>query len=102
MDNVKLLGDRILVRPDPPEETTKSGIILAPGKEKRIYTGEVLAVGNGRYIVDGLGYRRQEIQVAVGDKIMFPRFTGVNMDRIAEATLILSQSDVLCKIEGEA
>lgn len=97
--NIKLLSDRILVKPDNPETTTKAGIILAPTKEKRIFTGTVLAVGNGKIIEDGLGFKRQEMEVEVGDTILFPRFVGVNMDRIAEATLILSQRDVLAIIE---
>lgn len=101
MENIKLLGDRILVKPDKPEETTKSGILLSPAVEKRIFTGSVLAVGNGRYIEDGAGFKRQEMEIGVGDVVMFPRFTGADMNRIAEATLILSQRDVLAKVEFE-
>jgi len=101
MENVRLIGDRILVKPEAPEETTRSGILLAPTKAKKIFTGEVLAVGNGKWIEDGVGVKRQEIELKAGDKVLFPRFVGVNMDRISEATLILSQSDVLCKVEED-
>ena len=93
-----LLGDRLLIRPDRPDEATRSGILLAPTREKRIFTGEVIAVGKGKFIEDGVGFKRQEMEIKVGDKVLFPRFTGVNMDRIAEATLILSQRDVLAKV----
>lgn len=100
LENYKLLGDRIVVKPDSIETTTKSGIILAPTREKRTFTGTVLAVGAGKWIEDGLGYKRQEMEVKVNQKILFPRYTGLDFKAgLEETTLILSQRDILAIIE---
>lgn len=85
------LGDRILVRPTPPPEQTESGLILIPKKDMQA-EGEVLAVGTGRSLSDGT---REAIDVAPGDRIVFPRFTGSEVEADGETLLLLSQKDVL-------
>lgn len=92
-----MLGDSVVVQPDPAEEATSSGILLSQNIEKRMFWGTVLAVGNGRWVVDGLGMKRQELEVKPNDRVLFPRFVGLNFKAVDKTTLILSQSDILAK-----
>lgn len=97
--NYKLLGDRVMVEPDKIEEATESGILLVPTEVKKVFTGKVVAVGAGKWIVDGLGIKRQEMELTVGDHVYFPRYAGVDVKGAERATLILRQSDIICKVE---
>jgi chaperonin GroES len=98
-EKLKLLGDRVVIQPDPAEEATSSGILLSPTVEKRMFWGTVLAVGCGKWAVDGLGMKRQEMEVKVGDRCLVPRFVGLDFKAVDKTTLILSQSDILAKEE---
>lgn len=85
------LGDRILVRPTPPPEQTESGLVLIPKLDMQA-EGEVLAVGTGRTLPDGT---REVIDVVPGDRVVFPRFTGSEVEVDGDKLLLLSQKDVL-------
>lgn len=66
--NIKPFGDRILVRPTKPEETTQSGILL-PDQEGKVKTeGEIVAIGDS-----DTGYTKA---FKVGDKILYKQYAG--------------------------
>ena len=73
---IKPLESNVLVKMKDGDDTTKSGIILTPSKEKS-QIAEVIAVGPGA-IVDG---RREEIIVKKGDNVILSKFAGTEVDR---------------------
>lgn len=89
------LGDRLVIKQLAAEETTKSGIVL-PGKEKeKPQQAEVLAVGPGA-VVDG---KVVPIEVKVGDKVIYSRFVGNEIEVDGEEVLVVKESDILAIIE---
>ena len=94
--SLKPLGDRIVVRPTPREEMTKSGIVLPDTAKERPQEGTVLSIGPGRTLDDG---SREAMDVEVGQKILFQKYAGTEFKLEEEELLILSQKDVLAVIE---
>jgi chaperonin GroES len=95
--NLKPLGDRLVVKPKEREETTASGIILPETAKEKPQEGEVLAVGPGRRDDDG---KRVEMDVSVGDTILYAKYAGTEIKVQDEKLLILKESDVLAIVEG--
>jgi chaperonin GroES len=93
---LKPLGDRLVVKPTPREEMTKSGIVLPDTAKERPQEGTVLAAGPGRTLDDG---SRETMEVAVGQKILFQKYAGTEFKLDDEELLILSQKDILAVIE---
>lgn len=93
---LKPLGDRLVVRPTPREEMTKSGIVLPDTAKERPQEGTIMAAGPGRLLDDG---SREAMDVAVGQKILFQKYAGTEFKLDDEELLILSQKDVLAVIE---
>jgi len=90
------LGDRLVVRPTPREEMTKSGIVLPDTAKERPQEGTVLSIGPGRTLDDGT---REAMDVAAGQKVLFQKYAGTEFKLDEEELLILSQKDVLAIIE---
>jgi chaperonin GroES len=89
---LKPLGDRIIVKPVTEEEVTKSGIVLPDTVEKeKKEEGEVVAVGDGEKITK-LGLKE-------GDKVIFGKYSGeeVNIDEVEHK--VLKDEDILAKVE---
>ena len=85
------VGDRVVLKALIAEETTKSGIVL-PGTEKeKPQQAEVLAVGPGTKDV--------EMEVKVGDKVIYSKYSGTEIKDGDEAYIIVSQSDILAIIQ---
>jgi chaperonin GroES len=93
---LKPLGDRLVVRPTPREEMTKSGIVLPDTAKERPQEGTILAAGPGRILDDG---SREAMDVSVGEKILFQKYAGTEFKLDDEELLILSQKDVLAIVE---
>jgi chaperonin GroES len=89
------LGDRVVVRPIEREEVTKSGIVLPDTAKEKPQEGEVIAVGPGKVTDDG---KRQAIDVAVGEKVLFAKYAGTEVKIEDEEFLILRESDILAKV----
>lgn len=94
---LKPIGDRVVVRPKTSEETTKSGIILPDTAKERPQEGEVMAVGSGRMLDDG---RIIPLEVKVGDRVLFSKYGGTEIEIGGEEYLILREDDILAVIEG--
>ncbi|MCL4508561.1 MAG: co-chaperone GroES [Chloroflexi bacterium] len=89
---LKPLGDRVVVRPLTREETTRSGIVLPDTAKEKPQEGEVIAVGPGR--VDDQG-NRVPMEVSLGDKVLYAKFSGTEVKIDGEEVLVLSERDVL-------
>ncbi|HEX2766057.1 MAG TPA: co-chaperone GroES [Candidatus Limnocylindria bacterium] len=93
---LKPLGDRLVVKPTPREEMTKSGIVLPDTAKERPQEGTILAVGPGRILDDG---KREPMEVKEGQKVLFQKYAGTEFKLDDEELLILSQKDILAIIE---
>ena len=93
---LKPLGDRVVIKPTPREEMTKSGIVLPDTVKEKPQEGEVLAVGPGKILDDG---SRETMDVAVGDKVLYAKYAGTEFKVEAEELLIVSQKDILAIVE---
>jgi chaperonin GroES len=91
------LGDRVVVRPTPREEMTKSGIVLPDTAKEKPQEGEILAVGPGRILDDG---KRESMDVKVGQKVLYGKYAGTEFKVDEEDLLIVSQKDILAIVEG--
>jgi chaperonin GroES len=90
------LGDRLVVKPTPREEMTKSGIVLPDTAKERPQEGTVLSVGPGRTLDDG---KREPMELSEGQKVLFQKYAGTEFKLDEEELLILSQKDILAVIE---
>jgi chaperonin GroES len=95
---LKPLGDRLVVKPKETEETTASGIILPETAKEKPQQGEVLAVGPGRRDEDG---DRIEMDVAIGDIVLYAKYAGTEIKVDGDKLLILKESDVLAIVESD-
>ncbi|MBW9052871.1 co-chaperone GroES [Rhizobium mesosinicum] len=93
------LHDRILVRRVESEEKTKGGIIIPDTAKEKPQEGEVIAVGSGAR--NGAG-QIQALDVKVGDRILFGKWSGTEIKINGEDLLIMKESDVMGVIEAQA
>jgi chaperonin GroES len=92
MMKVRPLHDRLLVRRIEEKETAKGGIIIPDTAKEKPQEGEVLAVGNGRILENGT---KVALDVKVGNKILFGKYTGTDIKIDGEEVLILREDEVL-------
>jgi chaperonin GroES len=89
---VRPLHDRMVVRRIEEKETAKGGIIIPDTAKEKPQKGEVLAVGNGKILENGT---KIALDVKVGDKILFGKYTGTEIKIDGEDVLILREDEVL-------
>ena len=90
------LHDRILVKPTEPEEVTTGGIIIPDTAKEKPQQGEIVAVGKGRISDDG---KEIPLQVKKGDKILYGKYSGTEVNIEGEEYLIMRESDVFAIID---
>jgi chaperonin GroES len=93
------LHDRVLVRRLEGEEKTAGGLIIPDSAKEKPAEGEVIAVGAGARDEDG---DRIAMDVKVGDRILFGKWSGTEIKLDGEDLLIMKESDILGIIEGKA
>ncbi|EYE89551.1 co-chaperonin GroES [Fervidicella metallireducens AeB] len=93
--NLRPLGDRVVIKKVEAEETTKSGIVLPGAAKEKPQIAEVIAVGPGG-VVDG---KEIQMQVKVGDKVIFSKYSGNEVKVDGEEYTILRQDDILAIVE---
>jgi Co-chaperonin GroES (HSP10) len=91
------LHDRILVRRVESEEKTRGGIIIPDTAKEKPQEGEVIAVGPGARNEQG---QIQALDVKVGDRILFGKWSGTEIKIDGEDLLIMKESDVMGVIEA--
>ena len=92
---VRPLGDRIVVRREEAEEKTAGGIVLPDAAKNKPQRGKVLAVGAGKQLKDG---SRKELQVKVGDNVIFTAWAGDEVKDKEGTILIMREEDVLAVV----
>ena len=93
--NLKPLDDRIVVEPLAAEERTAGGIVLPDSAKEKPQRGTVLAIGIGRLLDNG---KRGEMNVAVGDEVIYGKYSGSDIEIDGREIKILRESDVLAKV----
>ena len=89
------LGDKIVLKQLEAEETTKSGIVLTGQAKEKPQEAEVIAVGPGGNI-DG---KEVVMQVKAGDKVIYSKYSGTDVELDGEEYIIVKQSDILAIVE---
>ncbi|WP_077210611.1 co-chaperone GroES [Bacillus dakarensis] len=92
---LKPLGDRIVIELVETEEKTASGIVLPDSAKEKPQEGKVVAVGTGRVLDNG---ERVAPEVAVGDRIIFSKYSGTEVKFQGAEYLILRENDILAVV----
>jgi chaperonin GroES len=90
------LGDRVVVKPTPREEMTKSGIVLPDTAKEKPQEGTILSTGPGRILDDG---KREPMDVKQGQKVLYAKYAGTEFKIDGDELLIVSQKDILAVVE---
>ena len=93
--NVKPLFDKVVVKLTEKEETTRSGFILPTASQEKSQIARVIAGGPGG-LVDG---NEVVMQVKVGDKVLFAKYSGSEFKVDGEEFIIIRQGDILAIVE---
>ncbi len=93
---IRPLGDRVLVKRVSEQEKTKGGIVLPDTAKEKPQRGEIVAVGEGKLTDDG---KRIPMNVKVGDKVIFAKYAGTEIELDDEEYLLMSESDILAILE---
>ncbi len=93
---LKPLADRVLIKVVEAEEKTKGGILLPDTAQKKSQRGEVLAVGPGKVAENGT---RIPLDLKPGDKVLFAKYAGTDIEDNDEQFLLIAERDVLAIIE---
>ena len=94
---IRPLQDRVIVKRIDEEEKTKGGIIIPDTAKEKPQEGKVVAVGKGKVNDDG---KLIPLDVKVGDKILFGKYSGSEIKIDGEEHLIMREDDILGVIEG--
>ena len=89
------LDDRIVIRRLEAEERTSGGIVLPDTAKEKPQRGEVVAVGPGKQLDNG---KRAELEVKVGDQVLFGKYSGTEVKVGGEDVIIMRESDLLAKL----
>ena len=92
---LKPLADRVLVEVDVEESKTAGGILLPDTAQKKSQKGTVIAIGSGKVLDNG---ERLPFDVAVGDRVLFAKYSGVDIEEGGKKFLLLSERDILGKL----
>ena len=88
--NIKPLADRVVIEPAPAETKTASGIIIPDSAKEKPQEGIVVAVGNGK--------KDEPMTVAVGDKVLYGKYSGTELKLEGKDYLIMREADILAII----
>jgi len=92
---IKPLADRVVVKPLEAQEKTKGGLYVPDTAKERPQEGEIVAVGPGRVSDDG---KKIPMEVKVGDKILYGKYSGTEVNHDGTEYLIMRESDIFAII----
>jgi chaperonin GroES len=90
------LSDRIVIKPVVQEEVLASGIVIPDTAKEKPQQGEVVAAGPGRLDENG---KRIPMEVKVGDRVLYAKYSGQEVKIERDEYIVLSEKDVLCKVQ---
>lgn len=94
--SLKPLGDRVLIKPEPAEQKTATGLYIASNAQEKPQRGEVVAVGAGKLNDKG---ERMSIDVKVGDTVIYGKFGGNEVKIDGEDYLLMRADDIYAVVE---
>src|SRR5215210_2370429 len=94
--NIRPLHDRVIVRRLEEGEQMRGGIIIPDTAKEKPQEGEVIAAGEGKYKEDGT---RQALDVKVGDRVLFGKYSGSEIKIDGEEFLIMREDEILGILE---
>ena len=94
--NLKPLGDRVLIKPEPAEQKTASGLYIASNAQEKPQRGTVIAVGAGKRGDDG---NRIPLDVQEGDVVIYGKFGGNEIKIDGEDYLLMRNDDIYAVVE---
>jgi len=89
------LGDRVVVKPLPREEVTKTGLVIPDTAKEKPQQGKVIAVGAGRLLENG---QRVDPEVKLDETVLYGKYSGTEVKLEGEDYLLLRESDILAKV----
>ncbi len=89
--NIRPLADRVLIEPTAAEEVTMGGIIIPDSAKEKPLRGKVLAVGNGT--------KDEPMVLKEGDKVLYGKYAGTEIELEGVKYIMMRQSDVLAVID---
>jgi chaperonin GroES len=93
---VRPLHDRVIVKRVEEEEKTKGGIIIPDTAKEKPVEGKVMAVGKGKILDNG---NQQPLEVKEGDKILFGKYAGTEINIEGDEHLIMREDDIIAIVE---
>ncbi len=87
---IKPLADRVVIKPAPAEEKTQGGIIIPDTAKEKPLKGEVIAVGKGT--------KDAEMELKVGDQVLYGKYAGTEIEIEGEKVIIMRESDILATL----
>lgn len=85
--NIQPLADRVIITPEPAEEKTLGGIIIPDTAKEKPLQGTVVAVGEGK--------KDEPMILKEGDKVLYGKYAGTEIEYEGEKYLVMRQSDVV-------
>lgn len=95
--NIRPLHDRIVVKPIEASDSTVRGLFIPDSAKEKPHEGKVVAVSRGKRLADGAV---TPLGVAIGDHILYGKYTGSEIRLAGEEYLIVREDDVLGVLEG--
>jgi chaperonin GroES len=97
MKEIKLrpLDDRVVIEPKDAEVTTAGGIVLPDTAQEKPQRGTVISVGPGKLLDSG---ERGALSVAVGDEVIYGKYSGTEVEVNGRDVKILREGDILAKV----
>ncbi|GIR64179.1 MAG: co-chaperone GroES [Pseudomonadota bacterium] len=89
--NIRPLHDRVIVRRMDEEKTSPGGIVIPDSATEKPVKGEVLAIGKGKLLENG---DVRPLDVKVGDKILFGKYSGTEVNVDGEDLLVMREDDI--------
>tara|TARA_Y100000817_G_C16694406_1_gene471848 strand:- start:51 stop:338 length:288 start_codon:yes stop_codon:yes gene_type:complete len=89
--NIRPLHDRVIVRRMDEEKTSPGGIVIPDSATEKPIKGEVLAIGKGKLLENG---DVRPLDVKVGDKILFGKYSGTEVNVDGEDLLVMREDDI--------
>ncbi len=94
--NIRPTRDRVIVRRTEEEKTTASGLIIPDSASEKPSQGVILAAGKGKVTNNGTVI---ELDVKVGDTVVFGQYAGTEIKSNGESLLIMSEDDIVAVVE---
>ncbi len=89
------LDDRVVVKPVEAEKRTAGGIVLPDSAKEKPQRGKVVSIGPGKLLENG---QRGTLSVAIGDEVIYGKYSGTDIDVEGDEVKILRETDILAKV----